>query len=209
MSGLSGIRSLARVGFSIYCANNTDIIYSPTLSGIIGGACTTAPVITVNANVGNVRWITYNENGNSGAGSFYVGNFDTSIFEISTTGDILREIPATVHSLSGMYGAVYDVNSQSVLILWINRQSVIESEIIGIDLNTGSPSGLTRNVDNDIPVPSLAGGLTIGTSINGVPNTLIALAQGSQIIGYNLESNTVLSDDCSQTKVELSNHSFM
>ncbi|MFN0201511.1 MAG: hypothetical protein ACKVTZ_08320 [Bacteroidia bacterium] len=183
----SGIRAFTSDGTSIYAANNSTTIYkiNPTSKTLLGN-------FTVPATVGNVRWITYD-----GAGSFWCGNFGTSLFKINNpavggTATVATSIPAATHGLGGMYGGVYDATSTGGPYLWMFVQTsptgaTTQATIAQLQMPGGTFTNVSRNVNADLgSTTGLAGGITIA-QLPGLPQrSLIALDQGVKVIGYEL-----------------------
>jgi len=133
-------------GTSIWAANNTTSIHmiDPVTKTVTNSVLTSSP--------DPIRFITYDPNLDSGNGGFWVGNFNTSIYSISTTGAVLSIIPATTHTLGGMYGAAFDEISIGGPYLWVFHQAGDPSNslISQIDLITGTPTGVGRDVNQDL-----------------------------------------------------------
>ncbi len=180
------IRAMTWDGTSIWAANNTTTIHmiDPITKTVTNSVATSSPDA--------IRFISYDASLDNGNGGFWVGNFNTSIYSISTTGGILSTIPATTHTLGGMYGAAFDGVSAEGPYLWVFHQAGDPSNslISQIDLNTGTPTGVGRDVNQDLNTDgALAGGMFItntwdddGTLILGGVNQ----ATPDRLFGYEL-----------------------
>ncbi|MHC5064781.1 MAG: hypothetical protein ACYTG5_12500, partial [Planctomycetota bacterium] len=116
---------------------------------------------------GIVRALAYDRNGNGGDGSFWTGNFESSIFEIDTAGDVLRGFPnAGVSS----HGFGIDPTSDGTL-MWINGLSS-GRKMAEYDLSTGTLTGKTMD-----GLYRYFGGLDV------VPGSL---GRGPQASGYDI-----------------------
>ncbi|TAE52487.1 MAG: T9SS C-terminal target domain-containing protein [Bacteroidetes bacterium] len=188
---ITGIRGMTFDGTNVVIAVNTTTLrrVNPATGAVVG-------TFTVPASVGGVRWITYNAAGNSGAGSFYVGNFNTSIFEISNPASgaatVLSTITAATHGLSGMYGAVYDATSTNGPFMWVFTQTDptgagATATIAQLQMPTGVQNNFTRDVNADFPgAAGLAGGITIAQLPGFTQRSLVAVNQGESMVGYEL-----------------------
>jgi hypothetical protein len=179
--GLTGVRSLTFDGTYLFAGTNTTTIYriDPSLATLA------PPHITVNATVGNVRHCSYDATLNSNAGGFWVGNFNTNLFAISTTGTVLNTINATTHGLTGMYGSAYDPYSSGGPFLWVFAQMAPSNCMLyRVQLSTGQTSPISHDVMTDIGVnfgltSGLAGGLFITNQAVVGQNSMIGLVQGT------------------------------
>lgn len=183
------IRGMTYDGTFLYVGNNTNAVQ------VINPVnWTRVRQFTVPASVGVVRWISFNPTGNNGQGSFYVGDFNTAIFQINrptgTSATLINSIPAATHGLSGIYGLVYDENGGNPL-FWANVQNDpvggAGSQCVIAQLNAqGQQTGVYRNVQTDVGAAGIAGGLFLG-QVPGFPNpTLISLMQGQMVVGYDI-----------------------
>lgn len=180
------IRAMTWDGTSIWAANNTTSIH--TIDPVTRAVTSTINTSSPDA----IRFITYDANLDGGNGGFWVGNFNTPIYSISLSGAILSTIPVTTHTLGGMYGAAFDDISIGGPYLWVFHQAGDPSNslISQIDLNTGTPTGVARDVNQDLNTDgALAGGLfttntwdDAGTLILGGMNQ----ATPDRIFGYEL-----------------------
>jgi len=180
------VRGMTWDGTSIWAANNTATIHTidPATKTVTNSINTSSP--------DPIRFITYDANLDSGNGGFWVGNFNTPIYSISTTGAVLSTIPTTTHTLGGMYGAAFDDISVGGPYLWVFHQAGDPSNslISQINLNMGTPTGVGRDVNQDLNTDgALAGGIFItnnwddaGTLILGGINQ----ATPDRLFGYEL-----------------------
>lgn len=186
--GIGQVRGMTFDGTNIWAGNNTrfvQVINPNTLTKVRQCTVTTA--------VGNVRWITFNPEGNNGAGSFYVGNFGTALFQVQRPAAnvvnmaSINNIAASVHGLTSMYGVAYEADGSNSR-FWVNAQSQPEGNAVVIQLDaTGAPTGVRRNVDQDLAPGGLAGGIFLGL-VGGFPDpTLLCMNQGIGVVGYDIK----------------------
>ena len=187
--GIGAVRGMTFDGTYIYAANNTR-----NVQVIDPVTYTRVRQHTVAAAVGNVRWITYNPAGNNGAGSFFVGNFATAIFQVrkppanTTNMASINNIAATVHGLTGMYGVAYEPNGDQSK-FWVFDQGQTESAAVVVQLNAqGVPTGLRRDVDLDAPAGpgGSAGGIFLANLTDYPGQTLVCQSQGGGVVGYDI-----------------------
>ena len=190
IAGVGAVRGMTFDGTFIYAGNNTTAIQ-------VINPVTRQKVrqFTVPTTVGNVRWITFNPAGNNGQGSFYVGNFDTDIFQINkptgTTAFLINSIPAATHGLTGMYGVAYQPNGANSK-FWAFDQGQVESAAVILELDaSGIPTGTRRNLETDLPNGATgvqAGGAFFASRLPGFPNSpsLLAMGQNGGMIAYDL-----------------------
>lgn len=190
ITGVTGIRSMTYDGTSIYAGRN-----SPSIAVINPVTRTLSSSITVPQAVGNVRFISYVASADGGNGGFYVGNFNTPIFLISRTGDVLETIDAATHGQTGMYGLAYDTISPGSPYIWVFCQNDNGQNLVRLDGTTGEPTGVSRNVILDFQFnsgpgidPPLAGGMFIHPGINDTVPTIGGVIQGTpnRLFGYEL-----------------------
>ncbi|MFK7972961.1 MAG: T9SS type A sorting domain-containing protein [Bacteroidia bacterium] len=183
---LSGIRGMTTDGTNIYAVNNSRVVYviNPVTLAVTSQFTGTPP--------DDLRWITYDGSANGGAGGFWVGNFNTSLFLISRTGATLRSIAAGTHTLTGMYGAVYDGVSTGGPYLWafIQTGGISSANIAQVDLTTGVETGILREVSADLGIEAddLAGGLCISDQVVTGETVIMGVVQGgdNNLFGYEL-----------------------
>ncbi len=188
--GIGAVRGMTYDGTNIWAANNTRFIQV-----IDPVTFTKVRQCTVTTAVGSVRWITYNPEGNAGAGSFYCGNYGTALFQVrkptgvSTNMANINNIAATVHGLTGMYGVAYEANGADSK-FWAFDQGQTESAAVIVQLDaSGTPTGIRRDVDLDAPAGAggSAGGIHLA-DLGGFPGkTLVCLNQGGGVVGYDIK----------------------
>ncbi len=193
VAGIGNVRAMTTDGTYIYMANNTNTINKVNItSQAIIGSFTVPPLSGAQS---TVRWITYDP---SGSGGFWVGNFGTDMTKINNppsgtaTVDAASTILAATHTLTGMYGAVYD--GGTVLggpYLWVNNQSdpqggASADVIVQVQLSTGLLTGVQHDVDADYGSSGgLAGGITIA-QLPGYSQSLVAINQNVKVVSYEL-----------------------
>jgi hypothetical protein len=186
--GIGQVRGMTFDGTNIWAGNNTrfvQVINPTTLTKVRQCTVTTA--------VGNVRWITFNPEGNNGAGSFYVGNFGTALFQVQRPAAnvnnmaSINNIASSVHGLTAMYGVAYEADGNDSK-FWVNAQSQPEGNAVVVQLDaTGAPTGVRRNMDQDLAPGGLAGGIFLGL-VGGFPDpTLLCMNQGIGVVGYDIK----------------------
>ena len=181
----TGTRGMCFDGQFVYHSINTTAvqIVDPVTRLLVG----TIPVV---AAPNGARFITYNPDGNSGAGSIIVGNWiapNLNFYEFSMTGTLLRTIASTV---TGVYGLAYDNWSVGGPFLWVWSQGAgagTPQLIQQMDYTAGTYTGVTHDVKTDVgigqPTQGIAGGLfitdqlipgevTLGGMLQGVPDLL-------------------------------------
>lgn len=195
VTGVSNIRGMTFDGTKVYAANNTNLIY-------MIDTATKASLGTITAPLQQVRHVAYDPTANSNQGGLYVGNWNTNIVLMSLTGSTLSTISAAVHGLTGMYGSAYDGWSTGGPYLWIFDQntSAGNTDIVQLQLPSGSPTGLTFDVTSDPQVSgmmtgALAGGLFATDNAVTGKKTLVCLLQGTPdnlMIGYELGTQAAI-----------------
>ena len=195
VANINRVRSLTTDGTFLYGTSGSGATgaISRAVSVINPVTKTRVRQFQVPASVGAIRWITYNPEGSAGAGSFFCGNFETAIFQVSNpTGanaTLINSIPASTHGLTAMFGVAYEANGVNS-VFWVNDQgtSTTDEESIIVQLNaTGMPTGLTKAAHEDAPSgPGVAGGISIA-DISGYPGkTLLAYVRGGGLVGYDI-----------------------
>jgi len=139
-----------------------------------------------------IRWITYNPEGNAGAGSFFCGNFDTPIYQINkpagASASLVNSIPASVHGLTSMYGVAYDANGANSS-FWVNDQGTsADDETNIVQLNAaGAPTGITLAAHLDAPNGiGTAAGISVANISEYPGKTLLSFVQFSGLVAYNI-----------------------
>ena len=184
--GVSGVRSLTTDGTNVYAgaASTTVYIIDPVTRTSTGNITTPVPA----------RHCSYDPTGNGGAGSLWVGNWDTDIVQVSLAGATISSIAAANHGLTGMYGSAYDGVSAGGPYLWVYDQSgpFSSAEIVQLQLPAGTPTGLTWNTMRDVGATSsdgLSGGLNVA-NVNG-KWIMAGVLQGTPdniLFGYELDT---------------------
>lgn len=195
------IRGMTYVDGTIWAANNTNVI-----SQIDPATRMVLNQVNVSA-MDQIRFITYDPAADNGNGGFWIGNFNTDILLINTSGALVTTIAQSVHGLGGMYGAAYDGISVGGPYLWVFHQAGDPSNglISQLNLTTGLPTGIARDVNQDLNTPgALAGGLFItdrwddqGTLILGGINQ----ATPDRLFGYELSFDPTASADLSTQNI--------
>ncbi len=185
----TGTRGMCFDGQYVYHSTNTATVQKvdPVTRTVVG----TVPVAGA---PNGFRFITYNPDGNSGAGSIIGGNWtapNLSFYEFSLTGTLLRTITSTV---TGVYGLAYDNWSAGGPFLWVWSQGAgagTPQLIQQMNYTAGTYTGVTHDVITDVGVgnaSAIAGGLFITDQL--VPGfvTLGGMLQGTpdKLFGYEL-----------------------
>lgn len=194
ITNAGAIRSMTYDGTFVYAGNN-----STSIQVINPDTWTRVRQITVPASVGAVRYITYNPAGNNGQGSFFVGNFNTDIFEITKpTGNsatLLSQIPAATHGLTGVYGMAYEANgADSKFWAYVQNDPVsgLASQAVIAQLNAqGQQTGIFRNTQTDVGATGIAGGIGLAQVPGFSTPTLFCVMQGEFLIGYDITPVTL------------------
>ncbi|MBP6334647.1 MAG: T9SS type A sorting domain-containing protein [Bacteroidia bacterium] len=198
----SGIRAMTWDGTSIFAGINTGTIYeiNPVTKTMV--ATITAPLL--------VRGIAYDSTANSGAGGFWISNYDTDITLISRTGTVLNSIPASTHGLIGMYGIALDNYSTGGPYIWAFDQnsSASTADLRRINIATGMTDMILHDVMADIgatETSGLAGGLAITWGIDPAGSrSIIGVMQSSpnnRLFGYELNDFVLPAYDASAEKL--------
>ena len=177
ISGVTGLRDLAFDGTYFYGGSASNIIYKMDFTQ---GSETLVSSITAPSSV-QVRHIAYN----SDSVAFWVGNWDTDMFLVDTSGNVLDTILATTHQLDGLYGSAYDNISAGGPFLWLASTSP-EGYLYKYDIANDTIL-VIHDINNEVtPQPqTICGGLFIH-NINGV-DVLGGLYQGDPNGAYAYE----------------------
>ncbi|MBK8848201.1 MAG: T9SS type A sorting domain-containing protein [Bacteroidetes bacterium] len=180
----SGVRSFTWDGTNLWASVNSTEAF-----GIDPVTQTAASSIDFSAVGFSIRSLAYSPTINGGAGGFWVSNFNTDIVETDMNGNVLNTIAAGTHSLAGMYGTAIDYLANPP-VAWVHDQTGTAPNtdfIIGIDLTTGSQTGVSHDVLNDISgaTNALAGGIFISNFDILPTGAMLALSQATP-------SNTLL-----------------
>ncbi|WP_130735525.1 T9SS type A sorting domain-containing protein [Flavobacterium sp. J27] len=177
VAGLSGTRSMTTDGVNVYCGTAQSSIY--VVDPITRMLTNTISITTTSS--AQARFCTYDASLDSGAGGFWIANFNTDITSVSMTGNQLSVIPAATHGFTGMYGAAVDGSG----LLYIYHQGPPNNDTISsIDLSTGLPTGLTYDFfTNDASgtgsTSSLAGGLFISNEVVSGETIVVGVSQAT------------------------------
>lgn len=197
IAGLSGTRAITTDGVNLYMVNNTNTIY------VVNPGTQTVSTTITSAAALTSRFLTYDPTLNSGAGGFWTGNFNTDIVAISMTGAVLSIIPASTHTLTGMYGAAVDNVTSGGPYLWVFHQGGTNStQMTGVQLPGGTPTVYTRDVYTDVSVTyslssGLAGGAFFSSAFVPGQNSLMGLVQGTPnnvLVVYDTEITSAVED---------------
>ncbi len=190
-TGFSGTRNMVYdpVNNEVVCGNATSTLYrvNPTTRATVGQ-------ITMPTSI-TARFITYDPSAASGAGGFWVGNWNAGnlhFYLVNRSGAQIGIINNT--TITGVYGIAYDYWSQGGPYLWVWSQGQgqgFPQNIIQISVATGLPTGIQRNVIPDIAptqTAAIAGGLFITDQL--IPGLLIlgGVLQGTPdlLFGYEI-----------------------
>ncbi len=183
----TGTRGMCFDGTFLYhsTSSTTVQIVDPATRTVVG----TIPVVGA---PNGFRFITYNPDGNAGAGSIIGGNWtapNLNFYEFSMTGTLLRTI---TNAVTGVYGMAYDKWSPGGPFLWVWGQGAgagTPQYIQQMDYTTGVYTGVQHDVAADI-APGIAGGLFIAKDLIPGFYTLGGMLQGNpgadRLFGYEL-----------------------
>lgn len=194
----SGVRAFTTDGTSIYASINTNSIkkIDPATKTLISSiSCASTGI--------NARSLSYDPTANGGLGGLWLSNFASDIFLIDLAGNVLNSIPAASHGLTGMYGSAIDNDSPGGPYLWVFDQafSVGQSDIVQIEVASGTPTGVSYDVFTNVAVAvgdttGLAGGLFVDPDF--LPSgQILALLQGSpsnRLVGLDLNLPTSINE---------------
>ena len=186
IAGLSGTRSLTWDGSQFWAGNATT-----TISRVDPATKTVTATLTVPI---AARYVTFDPTANSGAGGFWIGDFNSDIQQIDMAGNTLATIPAAnLTSVGARYGIAFDNTSGPGPFLWVFFQTGGPSSAsLGVvDLPSGTPRPMFQDIAALTPdATSLAGGAFLTSGI-GMGPTLLLLAQGAPntIVGLTPAAN--------------------
>lgn len=175
--GVTGTRSMTTDGTSVYCGAAGLNIFQ--VNAVTRTLTSTIAVSTTSNST--TRICAYDASLNSGAGGFWIANFNTAITAVNMSGAELSVIPAATHGLTGMYGGAVDGNGN----LYVYHQAGVNNDQISVlNLATGIPSGTVYDVFINVVNPlggtsSLAGGLFITEDIVAGTPIAVGLSQGT------------------------------
>ena len=190
----TGTRGMCFDGTNVYHSTSsaTVQVVNPVTRLVVG-------TISVPAAPNGFRFITYNPDGNAGAGSIIGGNWtapNLNFYEYSLTGVLLRTITNTV---TGVYGIAYDKWTAGGPYLWVWGQGAgagTPQYFNQMDYTTGLYTGVQKDVKNDVgigqPTGGLAGGMFITNQLVAGEVTMGGIMQGSPdlFFGYELVPST-------------------
>ncbi|MEQ8359132.1 MAG: T9SS type A sorting domain-containing protein [Cytophagales bacterium] len=181
--GVTGTRALTWDGTNIYAGGAGQAIYeiNPTTK-------TLSSTISMSGTVG-ARMCAYDPNADSGNGGFWIGNFTSNIQLISRAGAVLTTITQATHGITGIYGGAVDTFTAGGPYLLVYAQDgPSQNTIHWIDLNTNTPTGVTYDVNPDVPVAGIAGGLFVADGIVTGEQHILAMTQNAAgtLTGYEL-----------------------
>ncbi|MBE0570947.1 MAG: hypothetical protein IH618_05315, partial [Ignavibacteriaceae bacterium] len=185
----TGTRGMCFDGQYVYHSINTTTVQKvdPVTRTVVG-------TVSVVGAPNGFRFITYNPDGNSGAGSIIGGNWTSpnfNFYEFSLTGTLLRTITNTQ---TGIYGLAYDNWSAGGPYLWVWTQGAGYNNpqyIRQMDYTTGVYTGVQHDVKTDVGIGQdscLAGGLFITDDLISGKVVLGGMLQGTpnRLFGYEL-----------------------
>ncbi|MEM6344541.1 MAG: T9SS type A sorting domain-containing protein [Bacteroidota bacterium] len=186
-NAIVGTRGIAWDGNHFYLSNNSNTIYQVDTLNRQTQAIINAP--------DQVRTLTFDPDAANGQGGFWIGNWgppgpdDGPLMQIDMSGNTLRQIPASVHRLSGNYGLAYDSSSPGGPYLWVSDQSGSGASIVQIDLSDGSPMNNRKDINALLGTFGAAGGIFIADDHPDYPNQRVlgGLIQEDPDLIYGLE----------------------
>jgi len=192
VAGVTGTRAMTTDGTAAYFALNTTQLKKVDFTTHAVLATINLPALTGSANT-TTRWATYDATLNSGAGGFWIGNYDTDILSVDMTGALLPgAIYAGNHGLTAMYGGAIDNLTAGGPYLWVNNQldpptaSTQGAFLTQIDVTNQIQTGVMHDMEPDFgTLGGIAGGISI-TSFPGFGACIFANDQGVQTAAYEL-----------------------
>ncbi|MEL7533996.1 MAG: hypothetical protein AAFN10_21985, partial [Bacteroidota bacterium] len=186
-NAIVGTRGIAWDGSYFYLSNNTNTIYKVDTLNRQTQAIINAP--------DQVRTLAYDPNADNGQGGFWIGNWgppgpdDGPLMQIDLSGNTLRQIPSSVHQLSGNYGLAYDGSSPGGPYLWASDQSGSGASIVQLDLSDGTQMSNQRDINVLLGIFGAAGGIFIADNHPDYPNQRVlgGLIQEDPDIIFGLE----------------------
>lgn len=207
---VTGVRSLTTDGTSLYAGINTNSIkkINPITKALISSiSCASTGI--------NARSLSYDATANGGAGGLWVSNFNTDIYLIDLSGNILSTIPAGNHGLTGMYGTTVDNVTPGGPYLWVFDQSYSagQSDIVQLEVASGAATGVSFDVLTNVSIPlggatGLAGGIFLSPTLNPT-GALVALLQGTpsnMLVGLDLNNVVGINEMGSENDVFMTLH---
>lgn len=184
----AGIRDLAYGnGFFYGGKNATNVIYKLDFTTVPPSLIsqTTASGFT------SIRHISFDPNGNSGAGTFWCGPWD-ALYEVSLTGSNLGS--ASGIGLTGMYGSAYDGVTPGGPYLWLFNQDQGSSanpdnltNIYQFKISNKTLTGVTHHAE-DLPgyIPGVAG---VSQTIAGGAGSNVGIVAGKLVLLVNVQQS--------------------
>ena len=179
--GITGTRSITTDGVYMYIGANTSVIYQVN-------PITRQLMSSINTNVANCRYLTYDPTLDNGAGGFWTGAYGSDITAVNMTGQTLSIISAATHGLSGIYGMAYDGYSTGGPYLWAFDQGGNNADIIQLTI-LGVPTGIMHDAQSDLQGGiggGTAGGLFICDNYMAGSKSMIGINQGLSLFSYEL-----------------------
>lgn len=192
INGLSGVRAFTTDGLYLYASNNTNQIFriNAVLEQLAPNHITLNPGINTAA-----RFCSYDSTLNTGAGGFWVGSFTSDLIAIDKSGNYLDSIPASVHGLTGMYGAAVDNYSAGGPYIWVFDQGGANAcRVVRISVATGLATDV-HEVYPDLQAANglssaLAGGAFVTDKLVPGEVVFVGMLQGSPnnvLFGYDAD----------------------
>ncbi len=170
--GVTATRALTWDGTNIYSGSAGQAIFE-----IDPVTKTLTNTITLSGTVG-ARMCAYDPNADGGNGGFWIGNFTSNIQLISRTGTVLTTIAQATHGITGIYGGAVDTTTAGGPYLLVYAQDgASQNTIHWIDLNTNTPTGISYDVNADVPVAGIAGGLFVADGLVPGEQHIVTITQ--------------------------------
>jgi len=185
---ITGIRDMAFDGTYFYGSNASNKIYKMDFTNYLVVDSIVCPSYV------SVRHIAYDNVSNA----FWVGDWDTDIYKVNFSGQVLSTINATDHNLYGMYGSAFDNTTPGGPYLWVADQGGWSgNDIVMIKIATGKQTGVIHNCLDDVAsdlMDPIVGGLFIKSNLISGTSTLGGIIQRQRIFGYELSSLVATND---------------
>lgn len=184
VTGVSSVRGMTFDGTYVYAVSN-----STTVSRINPTTRTRTSTFTVPT---AARYITYDPTANSGAGGFWIGNYQTNVYLVNSSGTKVDSLKYANLGITNIYGAAVDTISSGGPYLWIFGQGsgyTYPQRIVQVKISTGLPTGVEHDVTTDVGSgqdSTLAGGLFVARGLVPGTATVGGLLQGAPdyLFGY-------------------------
>lgn len=153
----------------------------------------TVPAATMPTNLPTgMNFVAYDSTANSGQGGLWIGGGSNNIYLSTMTGVIVDSILSSVHGLSDLEGAAVDNITPGGPYLWTITGGNSPGSTVTmarINLSSGLPDGVSRNLTGTIAQPGqLGGGLFIASNLYGNTVTLGGVIQQATIFMYDLST---------------------